>query len=384
MAVVQALIGQPCWSAMGSTRTDWVVVLDCGERRRRSMRLSNPRLSFLQRTFEGEYSLLIECVWRIDGPGAVVASCFDSNQPGGLRQRGLAQLEGRVVEDVTIAHVGWDLTVHFTGGYVLRCLSTEVEPDRKRCNWSMWSPGGLVTAGPRGLLQIESSRDAELRHEALKRSLADEEGTIPLVPRSDGGPRSGPAAEGPLRTVTGPGRERGEGRAPPDRRELPSPITRLPGAGPKRVPDGAGKLPGAVPGGAGGGGDDQPPRTARDRTRASAGAASSGRSRARGAGTRTSRSSRSGHDEAGPEGSSVARTQRSGASARAAKVGRPDGGAGTEAGPARRKGGRATAPRLVPASPKRPLAPGPGTGKKKPRTPPKARTRAPGAPRRRR
>lgn len=190
--VLKDVRGQLCWSAIASHRTDYVVVLDCGAKQRRSMRLANPRLSFLQRTYEGEFSFLIECTWRIDGPAGVVASCFDSNDPGGLMLRALAELEGRTIEDARIEHMGCDLNLDLEGGYQLRCLSTETDPRGKRNNWSFWSPRGLVTVGPRGVLKIESPAEAERRFQKLKRSLAqEEEGVIPSIrgrrrPSTDG------------------------------------------------------------------------------------------------------------------------------------------------------------------------------------------------------
>jgi hypothetical protein len=167
--------GQPCWSAMASHRTDYVVVLDCGAKHRRSMRLANPRLSFLQRTYEGEFSFLIECTWRIDGPRGVVASCFDSNEPGGLMLKALAEIEGRTIEEARFENAGCDLTIRFEGGFELRCLSTETDPRRRRNNWSYWSPRGLVTVGPRGMLKLETAAEADRRFQKLKHSLAQEE-----------------------------------------------------------------------------------------------------------------------------------------------------------------------------------------------------------------
>jgi hypothetical protein len=175
LSMLRLAIGRPCWSAMASQRTDWVIVLDLGEKKRRSMRLANPRLSFLQRTFEGEYSFLIECVWRLDGASGVIASCFDENHPGGPMHKGLSQIVGSQLEHADISSAGFDLSLGFEGGYALRCMSTEVDPKRNRNNWSLWTPQGLVTIGPRGRLSVETSREAEKRHRAHKRTLAQEE-----------------------------------------------------------------------------------------------------------------------------------------------------------------------------------------------------------------
>jgi hypothetical protein len=175
LEVVRQVLGKPCWSAIASERTDWVIALDLGEKVRRSMRLANPRLSFLQRTYEGEYSFLIESCWRLDGPEMVICTCYDSNKPGGAMLTGIAELEGRTVEAVDVSSPGCDLTIAFNEGIVLRCLSTESDPKTKRNNWSFWSPSGLVTVGPRGRVNRETQAEAEKRFRALQRSLAQEE-----------------------------------------------------------------------------------------------------------------------------------------------------------------------------------------------------------------
>lgn len=183
-ALVRGAIGKICWSAIASDRTDYVIVLEIGAKHRRSMRLANPRLSFLQRTYEGEYSFLVECNWRLDGAAGVVASCYDGNQRGGLMLKALAELEGRKVADARIESIGFDLSINFEGGYALRCLSTETDPRGKRNNWTFWSPQGLVTIGPRGRVSIETASEAEKRFHDLKRSLAqDDEDVVSRFPR---------------------------------------------------------------------------------------------------------------------------------------------------------------------------------------------------------
>lgn len=183
LELLRGVVGRECWSVMASERTDYVIVLDLGEQRRRSLRLANPRLSFLQRTYEGEYSLLVECSWRLDGPRGVVVSCYDSAALEGSMRGGLSELEGRRVTGIDVANAAYDLTVELEDGYVLRCLSTEVDPKHRRGNWSFWSPDGLVTIGPRGKVEEESHSDAQGRLLALKRRLAEDEDGPVALPR---------------------------------------------------------------------------------------------------------------------------------------------------------------------------------------------------------
>lgn len=199
-ALVQGVIGKECWSIMASERTDFVIVLELGEKVRRELRLANPRLSFLQRTHEGEYSFLVECTWRLDGPGGVAVSCWDPNGLGGTMMGGLSELEGRRVTGVAVDHAGLDLTLTFEEGWVLRCLSTETDLKHKRGNWSFWAPEGLVSVGPRGRVDTASQAEATGRLLALKRKLAEDEGGLLELPRGRGPSPGSP--RGPERRST--------------------------------------------------------------------------------------------------------------------------------------------------------------------------------------
>ncbi len=157
------LPGVSCWSVMVGGAEDPALVLDFGKRRRRSLRLANPSLSFLQRTFEGEWSLLVECHWRLDGPKHVVASCCDALQPEPKTMPTLAEIEGLEVLRAHTAAPGFDLSLQFVDGHCLRCFATETT--RMRNNWSFWGPHGAVVVGPKGRVVEETPGGLEAKLE---------------------------------------------------------------------------------------------------------------------------------------------------------------------------------------------------------------------------
>src|SRR5688572_33495201 len=79
--VLSDLIGCRCFSAISGSGVEFAFALHLGEKQRRHLRLANQRLSFLQRTYEGSHTLVVECTWRIDGPDGVIASCFGRAKP---------------------------------------------------------------------------------------------------------------------------------------------------------------------------------------------------------------------------------------------------------------------------------------------------------------
>ena len=163
---LESVIGETIWSAVEGPQGDYVLSLELGARRPRSMRLANPRLSFLKSTYEGEYGFLIECPWRIDAPDRVVVSYLgvlgQKDPPPADR---IDVLEGLTVMGIHAEPPVWDLTVRLSEGYVLRCFSAEVDVGRKRGNWSLWSPEGPLQIGPAGRVKdIQASdRRADLR-----------------------------------------------------------------------------------------------------------------------------------------------------------------------------------------------------------------------------
>lgn len=165
---LEELVGRECWSAKAGLDREWLVVLDLGDKVRRSLRLANPTLSFEQRTFEGSHAVVVEGVWRVDGPDGVVVSCLDVRTPTDRLDAGLAELIGRKVESAEANPPAHDLRVRFEGGYVLHAFVLEPLPAPKvsvpeggpppkpprqpQACWTVWTPQGTVMVGPHGKL----------------------------------------------------------------------------------------------------------------------------------------------------------------------------------------------------------------------------------------
>jgi len=119
-ALVARLEGERCWSVITAGGDDYSFVLDLGERRRRSLRLANPRLSFVQRTFEGSLGLLVECPWRLEMETGPLAAYLDERA-----ESFLADLNGLLVASVDVDLPAGDLAVTFSVGPTLRCFALE-------------------------------------------------------------------------------------------------------------------------------------------------------------------------------------------------------------------------------------------------------------------
>jgi len=176
-SLLQSSIGETIWSAIVGGTNDYVLSLQMGEREARSARLANPRLSFLQRTYEGSVGFLIECPWRLDGPEQPICSNLS------VLDRDERTLEefGWLFMDLTVKSFEFDpragdLQLYFASGDRLSVFAAEVQAPRtmpkksgladrgvrrrrpqssRRNNWSFWSPSG----------GFEIARSGEIRGE---------------------------------------------------------------------------------------------------------------------------------------------------------------------------------------------------------------------------
>ena len=188
---LESALNETVWAAITGSRGDYVLSLQLGARERRSARLANPRLNFLQRTYEGSIGFLIECPWRLDGPQGVLLSYVSALELENSEAVGdVPEFVDLTLESFTLEGSPWDLDLYFSGGHRLRCFCAEIatgddntwraqalssrETRRKfrrivRNNWSFWSPVGSLVVGPSGrVLQNE-----EPPVEALRRRLRE-------------------------------------------------------------------------------------------------------------------------------------------------------------------------------------------------------------------
>ena len=184
------------WAALVGGPGDYMLSLHLGAQERRSARLANPRLSFLQRTYEGSIGFLIECPWRLDGPDGSLASYLAFLEPLPAPVDGaLSQMIGLKLLSFHLDARSKDLDLNFEGDLRLRCFCAEMnvtfEPppraqavDSKetrrrnrtkvRNNWSFWTPEGSVVVGPSGQISTSEEQPLEKMRRRL-REIMDEE-----------------------------------------------------------------------------------------------------------------------------------------------------------------------------------------------------------------
>ena len=153
VAAVQALVGKLCWGIVAGSGTGSVVDFLIGAMIPLATPLTNPHLSPEVRNNDSELGVFVKCAWRLDGPNAVVAGCWDSNEAGGPMLSGLSQIEGQVITRAVVVSVGLDLELGFAGGHSLRVFCDQTNSVDDDDNYAVLMPDLVVTVGCRSVVR---------------------------------------------------------------------------------------------------------------------------------------------------------------------------------------------------------------------------------------
>jgi hypothetical protein len=108
--------------------------------------------------FRGEASLLVWCTWRLDGKNGPLASS-DEEPPVGAKK--LRILKGKILRGVELFFPGWDLSVDFSQGLVLRVFCDHVPGNPSyHLNWQLRIRDQRVFAGPGKRIVIKKTKES--------------------------------------------------------------------------------------------------------------------------------------------------------------------------------------------------------------------------------
>lgn len=152
LSILYSLKGIECWyvscESIGTT-----IQLTFGDRIRRARPLKNPHHSEEFRVFQGEISLLVWCVWRLDGQDGALTSWDDQQESVATC---LKRLVGARIESIETMQPMWDLSVSFTNKLCLRVFCDHVpgDPSFDR-NWTIRTKHIICAVGPGTKLTTE-------------------------------------------------------------------------------------------------------------------------------------------------------------------------------------------------------------------------------------
>lgn len=151
----ERLVGERCWSFSAGAGTGSHLSLSFGRRIPRPISLTNPNLAPGARENDAEYSLFVECVWRLDDENGVVCGAWDDNRTDGPMLQGLARLPGHRVTAVLLRRPSLDLELAFDHGLRLAVFCDQVNEEERADNYSVFLPQTVIVVGPRSVPRVE-------------------------------------------------------------------------------------------------------------------------------------------------------------------------------------------------------------------------------------
>lgn len=150
------LIDLDCWGIIAGAGTGSMITLDFGEHIRFDPPLRNQRISSELRNFHGEYSIFVEgCAWRLEKEEVIVCGSRDDEEFLGVELE--RSLVGSKLTSAKLSNWAFDLDLSFHGGYVLRLFCDQTSTSDGLNNYSVRSPSGWITVGPKSKLVMEAA-----------------------------------------------------------------------------------------------------------------------------------------------------------------------------------------------------------------------------------
>lgn len=155
IALVKSLVGLRCWyvSCGGAAGTTFQLAL--GNKVPRRVPLKNSAHTEEYRHLEGEASILVWCVWRLDGPAGPLTS-WDDAEANVASQ--LEKLVNQKIESIDVQPPAWDVTLHFSGDLTLQVFCDHVPGDPSfDGNWQIRYRDQIAAVGPGTKVGMEKS-----------------------------------------------------------------------------------------------------------------------------------------------------------------------------------------------------------------------------------
>lgn len=159
--LMTSLNGKTLWGIVAGAGS--IVQLKFGEKRRsiEPFDMGNLRLRTIDRWFEAEYNLMIDCAWRIVRDKRLVTAWRESNEFGGPMLSGLEQLRFHRVVGVTIGEYLPDIHLLFDNGLQLDVFVDIGDPRESECNYSLTWRGQIFLCDAGGTLSLSPYSTSE-------------------------------------------------------------------------------------------------------------------------------------------------------------------------------------------------------------------------------
>lgn len=120
-------------------------------------------LKFRQATgvVSDDFSLLVECAWRLDSREGVLCSWTDAGASGGAWLEQICLVVGQRVKSVKLSSPGLDVCITFESGLCLRIFCDQTDISDEGDNYLLGSTARTFTVHPKGRLSVSAGTVTE-------------------------------------------------------------------------------------------------------------------------------------------------------------------------------------------------------------------------------
>ena len=153
---ISKLPGKECWGVVGGAGTGTVISLSIGDKYPKKVPSKNSYLSEVVRNNSSEYSLLVECPWRIESSTEVICGSHHTNEIDGPYLSSFRQITGVCIESVECNSPAFDLKLALSNGLILQINCCSIGADDNEC-YSFGTPKGWFGVCFDGVVNPEQS-----------------------------------------------------------------------------------------------------------------------------------------------------------------------------------------------------------------------------------
>jgi hypothetical protein len=148
---LQRLVGKECWGIIEGIGS--IIHFVFGEKIPLDTPVGNDYLSDELNNFEGEFTLFIQCVWRIDSPTNVIFGAWTEHK---IVHQEINRIIGQTVKIIECSEPAFDLKITFSNDLSLSIFCDQTNEEDSNDNYDYFTPEIIYSVGHKSNLKTEN------------------------------------------------------------------------------------------------------------------------------------------------------------------------------------------------------------------------------------
>lgn len=145
----QNLVGKKCWGIVEGKGTGSVITFCFGEKILREKPVGNENLSEEVQNFDSEFSVFVECVWRVDSEHEVIFGAWTEHE---IVRREINKILNQTIDKIDLSEPAFDVKIIFSNGLQLKIFCDQTNKEDRNDNYSFFTPEVIYTVEYKSIL----------------------------------------------------------------------------------------------------------------------------------------------------------------------------------------------------------------------------------------